>query len=100
MVGDDFTVAENFATHYPCPHGPTGELDAVPRTPATFCNLSLIADFVGAVEVDQHEIGIVTDSDAALAVEIPDTGGSVAHPMDDLLECTAAAVDFIEHQRE
>ena len=51
-------------------------------------------------EIDEHEVGVVADGDAAFADDVPHAGRGVAHPVDDLLERAAAAVDFVEHQGE
>ena len=51
-------------------------------------------------EIDEHEVGVVADGDAALADDVPHAGRGVAHPVDDLLQRAAAAVHFVEHQGE
>ena len=59
-----------------------------------------VVDGRGFVEIDEHEIGIVADFDAALADNVPNAGRRVAHPARDLLDRAAAAIHFVEKQGE
>src|SRR5262245_60186951 len=94
----DFTLAKDFLAVDPSADGPAGERDAVPRGPAGFGRLLGVVDGRGLVEIDEDEIGVVADGNAALVDDVPDAGGGVAHPVDDLLDRAAAAVDFVQHQ--
>ena len=53
-----------------------------------------------AFQIDQHQVGVVADCDAALADDVPHAGRRVAHPVHDLLQRAAAAMHFVEHQRQ
>ena len=72
----------------------------MPGAPAALGELLFVADSCRALEIDQHQVGVVADVDAALADDVPHAGRGVAHPVDDLLQRAAAAVDFVEHQRQ
>jgi hypothetical protein len=52
-----------------------------------------------ALEIDDREIGVVADSDAALAGDAEQAVGAVAGHVDEALEAHSAGVDVIEHDR-
>src|SRR5262245_6690553 len=71
----DLTVAEHFLAQHPGANGPTGQGDAVPRRPAAFGLLLGIANCHCLVEVNEHEVRIISDFDPPLADDVPDPRG-------------------------
>src|SRR5438445_668599 len=82
----DLTIAKDFAAEDPSVDGPARESDPVPGGPARLGFLFGILNGSGLVEIDEDEVGVVADFDAAFADDIPDAGRSIAHPTNDLLD--------------
>ena len=72
----------------------------MPGAPTALCQLFFVPHLAGSFEIDEHEIGIVTDFDSPLTDDVPDAGRGIAHPMDNLLQRTSPPMDLVEHQSQ
>ena len=72
----------------------------MPWTPARFAALVLVPDDLLLRHVHQYQVGVVAGLDPALAHDVPNAGGAVAHPGGEVRKRALAPVYLVEHQRE
>ena len=85
------------ATH-PGPDWPALQLNPMPWAPTAFRELVFIENLLSHFKIDEHEIGVIVHFDSSLANQIPNTRGSFAHPMHNLLDGAVATIDLIQQQ--
>src|ERR1043166_6366677 len=80
--------------------GPAGRLHAVDRRPAAFGRHPGILDAPLSLEIDEGEVGVVAQRDAALAGDAEDALSAGAGEIDKTLKRQAAGVDVIEQDSD
>ena len=70
----------------------------MPGAPATLGLLVLVPDNRLFVEIDQHQVGVVSTDNTPLVHQIPHASGCVAHPVDHLLQRAMPQMNLVEHQ--
>ena len=75
------SVTKHFVPHHPCPHGPTRQRLAMPGAPLALRLLLFITNHQALVEVDEYQIRVVTNRNAALVDDVPDPRRRDAMPM-------------------
>lgn len=79
---------------------PAREGLAMPRRPAALCELRLVLNGLGELEIDQDEICIVTHIDTTFSDQAPNASWCVSHPGSDLFEATESLGELVQHQGE
>ncbi len=94
------SVIINRLAHHPSSHRQARESITVPGTPAALRHLLFIADLVHPFQIDQHQVRIVSNLDAALSNDVPHARRRIAHPVNHLFQRAATVAYLIQHQRQ
>jgi len=70
----------------------------MPGTPSALGLLFFITHFLASLQVNKHQVRIITHGNPALIDDIPDSRRRVAHPGYDLFQAAIPLVDLVQQQ--